>query len=219
MLRLRSPSHTGRLSRIGRLPRLLLAGCCVLLAVASALDGKPAAGDSPRTVPVVVAADDLPAGRLLGRADLAVVRWPAQLRPADARGDPTALAGRRLGGPVSDGEVITGARLIGADLSAGLSRRLVAAAITLGDEHAVELVRPGERVDLLEAERPIDPLAGAPSDMTDVSEVASRVLVLAVLPATASADAELVVAVDRATAIRVTRDSATHVFTAVVAPP
>jgi hypothetical protein len=40
-----------------------------------------------------------------------------------------------------------------------------------------------------------------------------------VLPATDQAGAELVLAVDRATAVRITRDSSNHVFTAVVAPP
>jgi len=191
----------------------------VLLALASAVHGKPAAPLAARTVPVVVAASDLPAGHQLTRADLTLARWPPALRPAAARGDPTGLTGRRLAGPVGDGEPITSTRLIGADLAAGLPDRLVAAAIALGDDHAVELVRPGNRVDLLEADRPVDPLAGPPSATSDVADLASHVTVLAVLPATESDDAELVVAVDRGTAVRISRDSTTHVFTAVVVPP
>jgi Flp pilus assembly protein CpaB len=207
------------LPRIGRWPRLLLAGCCVLLALASAVNAKPAAEPLAHTAPVVVAASDLPAGHQLSRTDLTVEHWPPELRPAGARGDPSVLTGRRLAGPVGDGEPITDTRLIGADLTTGLSRLLVAAAVTLGDDHAVELVRPGNRVDLLEADRPVDPLAGAPRGTTEVADLATHVAVLAVLPATESSDAELVVAVDRPTAVRISRDSATHVFTAVVVPP
>lgn len=214
MLRLRR-----YLPRIGRWPRLLLAGCCVLLAVASAVNRKPAAQAGPRTVGVVVAARDLPAGHLLARADLTVARWPPGLRPDGARGDPSELTGRRLAGPVAADELITSTRLIGADLATGLRHQLVAAAVTLGDEHAVELVRAGDRVDLLEAARPVDPLAGGTTGPTDVADLAAHVQVLAVLPATESSDAELVVAVDRPTAVRITRDTATHVFTAVVVPP
>ena len=207
------------LPRVGKWPRLLLAGCCVLLALAGSVHSKPAPGAVPHSVPVVVAAADLPAGRQLARPDLAVVRWPAALRPAGARGDPEQLTGRRLAGPVGAGEVITGTRLIGADLTAGLSPRLVAAAITLGDPQTGDLVRPGDRVDLLEAARPVDPLVGASTSPGEVADVATHVLVLAVLPATDASDAELVVAVDRDTAMRITRDSQTHLFTAVVVPP
>ena len=195
----------------------------MLLALASAVNGKPASSHSvARTVPVVVAAADLPAGHLLVRHDLTVARWPATLGVAAVRGDPAGLIGRRLAGPVGAGEAITGPRLIGRDLAAGLPRRLVAAAITLGDEHAVELVRPGDRVDLLETEQPLDPLVAGPTRSTgssDVADLATGVSVLAVLPASTSSDAELVVAVDRLTAVRITRDSSTHVFTAVVVPP
>jgi Flp pilus assembly protein CpaB len=199
---------------------LLLAGCCVLLALASAVNGKTAAKPVGHTVPVVVAGSDLPAGHQLRRADLTVGRWPPGLRPTGARGDPASLVGRRVAGPIGTGEPVTSTRLIGADLTAGLPRRLVAAAMALGDSHTIDLVRPGDRVDLLEADRPTDPLAGDASDApSNVVDLASHVVVLAVLPATESSDAELVVAVDRATAVRITRDSPAHVFTAVVVPP
>jgi Flp pilus assembly protein CpaB len=207
------------LSGVGRWPRLLLAGCCLLLALASAVNGRRTAQPLTHTVPVVVAARDLPAGHQLTRRDLRVARWPPPLRPAGARGDPTAVTGRRLAGPIGGDEPITGSRLIGADLAAALPRRLVAVAVTLDDEHAVELVRPGDRIDLLEAARPVDPLAGDSEASTRITELATHASVLAVLPATASSGAELVVAVDRSTAVRITRDTATHVFTAVVVPP
>jgi Flp pilus assembly protein CpaB len=192
----------------------------LLLAAGSALGASSkrhaAAG---HTVPVVVAARSLPAGHSLTRRDVMVQRWPAHLRPVAARGDPADLAGRRLAGPVDRGEPITSSRLLGSDLTTGLAPGEVAAAVSLGDSHATDLVRAGDRIDLLAADRPADPLAAAPPAQPDVDVIAAGCRVLAVLPATAEADAELVVAVDQRTAVRITRDSATQVFTAVAAPP
>src|SRR4051812_50031977 len=92
------------LPRIGRWPRLLVAGTCLLLALASAVGGHQAV-DAPAATaqPVVVAARPLPAGHLLARADLALARWPTAGRPAGARSDPSTVAGRRLAGPGGQG--------------------------------------------------------------------------------------------------------------------
>jgi pilus assembly protein CpaB len=208
-----------RLPRLGRWPRLVLAGMCLLLALASALGGKHGAAPQLRSEPVLVAARDLPAGHLLTRHDVLVAPWPVAIGPPDARSDPAAVVGRRLAGPVRAREALTATRLLGPDLAAGLGGRLVATTVTLGDAHASDLVRAGDNVDLLEASRPpeiVDP-GRAPSPR--VRTVATHVVVLAVLPATADAEAELVVATSRTTAVRITRDSPDHVFTAVVVPP
>src|SRR6478609_2215197 len=106
-------SLRARLPRIGRVPRLLIAGCCLLMALASAVGTKhqkPAADG----VPTVVAARDLPAGHVLTRADLRVARLSARLRPIGARGDPAAFVRGRIAGPVRAREVITATRLVGA---------------------------------------------------------------------------------------------------------
>lgn len=212
-------SIRSRLPRIGRWPRLLLAGACLLLALNSALGAKQVVAQSPRTVAVVVATRDLPAGHSLTRHDVAVARWPAALRPATARGDPALVIGERLAGPIVAREAITVARVVGADLADGLGRGRVATPVSLGNPHTVDLVRAGDRIDLLETARP--PEIADPGLAVDpkVDTLASGALVLAVWPATDGADAELVVAVGRATAVRITRDTATHVFTAVVDPP
>jgi Flp pilus assembly protein CpaB len=207
-----------RLPRIGTWPRLLIAGTCLLLAAGSALGARHGAPAPRRTSAVVVAARDLPAGRTLTTRDVAVLRWPAPLRPEGARGDPSALLGRRLAGPVGAREPITRGRLVGADLAAGLPAGLVAAAVVLGDAHAADLVRAGDRVDLLETARAPDGLA-APPPRPQVRTLATGALVLAVLPASADANAELVVAVDRGTAVRIIRDTVTQTFTAVVVSP
>jgi Flp pilus assembly protein CpaB len=210
-------SLRARLPRIGRTPRLLIAATCLLMALASALGSgpKPAAAGGR---PVVVAARDLPAGHVLGRADLAVARLPAALRPAGARAGPAAFVRQRLAGPIGAREVLTASRLVSADLAAGLGR-LVAAAVPLDDPRAADLLRPGNRIDLLEATRAPDVLDAALSRPPPVTIAAAGVLVLAVLPQRDDGSADLIVAIARTTALTITRDRSGHVFTAVVVPP
>lgn len=209
-----------RFPRLGRWPRLLLAGTCLLVALVSALGAKHGGtAPPPRWEPVVVATRDLPAGHLLTRHDVRVARWPDAIRPPDARGNPAAVVGRRLAGPVRVHDALTATRLLGPDLAAGLGRGLAATTVPLGDAHAGDLVRAGDHVDLLEANRPPEIADPGPASSARVRTVTTDVVVLAVLPATADAAAELVVATDRATAVRITRDSPDHVFTAVVVPP
>ena len=208
------------LPRLGKGPRLGAAGICLLLALSSALSAQRPRHPALASVPTVVAAADLPAGHRLVRGDLVTTRWPAALRPAGANAATADLLGRRLAGPVAAREAITAARVVGSELTRGLDHGRVAASVPLDDPHAADLVRTGSLVDLLEAPRPAD-LAG-PSTAREgptVSTVAQRALVLAVLPAGHDAAAELVLAVDRATAVRLTRDRAGQVFTAVVVPP
>lgn len=207
------------LPRIGRWPRLLLAGTCLLLALSSALGARHGSPRATRTSSVVVAARDLPAGHRLARRDVSVVRWPLALRPAGSRSALAAVVGRRLAGPVTAREPITAPRVVGADLAAGLRPGLVAAAVTLGDPHAVDLVRAGDYVDLLEAAGQPGFVDASQQPSPAVRTVASQTLVIAALPATGDAAAELIVAVAPKTAMRITRDAASQVFTAVVVPP
>src|SRR5579884_793336 len=94
-------SLRSRLPVLGRWPRLLAAGTCLLLALGSALGTarKPAAAGP--TAPVVVAARDLPAGATLTAKDLNIARWPTRLRPSGARDRLGALVGQRLAGAVT----------------------------------------------------------------------------------------------------------------------
>jgi len=206
-----------RLPRLGRVPRLCAIGICLLLALDRAATGaaardRPTAGAS---APVVVAVRTLPVGHVLARGDLRVVAWPRALRPASARGDPRPLLGRRLSGSVGRGEPVTDARLVGPELASGLPDGLVAAAVPLPDPHAVDLVRPGDRVDLLASPRTdgVDPSTGS------VTTVARGVRTLAVFAAGSDAAAELVVAVPRDIAVAITRAGTSRLFTAVVIAP
>jgi pilus assembly protein CpaB len=197
----------------------LLAGACLLLALNSALGASHSASPPERSLAVVVAGHALPAGQVLSRRDLAIAHWPVGLRPVGARGDPAELVGRRVAGPIAAREPITPMRLVGADLAAGLDPGLVAAPVPLADPHAADLVRAGDRVDLLTGARPPEAVDLASADAGEVHTVASRALVLSMLPPTTSANAELVLAVDRATAVRITRNGARQAFTVVVDPP
>lgn len=128
------------------------------------------------------------------------------------------MIGRRLAGPVTVGEPVTPTRLLGNGLTTGLVRGAVAAGVPLDDPRGADLVRAGDHLDLLETPRPGDS-ATAPTARPTVATVASHALVLAVLPRTADADAEVVLAVDRATALQIARDRAGQVFAVVADPP
>lgn len=211
-----------RLPRLGRVPRLCLAGACLLLALVSALGAKRPASSAPKaseTVAVLVAARDLPAGHTLVAADVRVVRWPARLRPDNARGTPAAVVGRRLAGPVHAEEPITTTRLVGRELITGLAADQVATPVRLDDARAADVVHAGDHVEILETPRPAEFPDGTPAaHPAKVDIVARQALVLAVLPGT-DEGAELVVATDRPTAVRISRDSPTQMFTVIVEPP
>lgn len=208
-----------RLAHIGRLPRLLAAATCLLLAAASALHARSAPARPPVGSPVVVAARDLPAGHVLTGADLTMARWAAGAPPDSARSSPATLVGARLAGPLRAREPVTSTRLLDGDLAAGLGPGQVATSVVLDDPHAVDLARPGDLVDLLATPRPVDGPEGADRAPPQVSLIAAHVPVLAVLPASDTAGPELVVAVARVTAVRIARDRPTQLFTVVVVSP
>jgi Flp pilus assembly protein CpaB len=212
-------SHRRLFERLGRWPRLAAAGLCLLLALATAVRA-PGAPAPVRTVRVVVAARTLAAGHLLGARDLAVARWPARLRPGGTASALARLVGARLAGPLLAGEPITSSRLLGAGLTAGLSPGVVATVVSLADPGSADLVHAGDQVDVLATPRPdLDVPAAAGTGPPRVSEVAPRARVLAMLPASADRRAEAVIAVDRATALLITRDRTTQMFTLVAGSP
>jgi pilus assembly protein CpaB len=208
-----------RLPRIGRVPRLLAAGVCLLLALASAAGSADQRRRPATSVPVVVAARDLPAGATLTAKDLTVARWPPGTVPAGAQPEPAAFLGRRAAGPVVAREPITATRLVGAALTRGLPAGTVAAPVVLDDPHAADVVHAGDRVTVLETPRPDDAGLSASAAPARVGTVATRVRALAVLPAAADGPGEVIVAVDESTAVRITRDRVTQMFTLVVEPP
>ncbi len=167
--------------------RRLLAFCCVVAAVASALH--VLAPPAPTTVRVRVAATDVAAGSVLGADDLTWVAFAEGTVPDGVAETPV---GRTTTGPVRRGEPITDARLVAPDLMQGHEDR-VAVPVRLPDPAAVALLRTGDRVDLLAA----DPASGraltvartalvvsVPHDEEAVASQgqAGRVVVLAIAP-------------------------------------
>jgi pilus assembly protein CpaB len=158
----RSPVHTAR-----RAGAALLAAAALVLALRP--DPAPARDAAPATVPLAVAATDLPAGRVLTASDLAVARLPPDVVPGGSARETAPLVGRVLAGSVRSGEPLTDVRLVGAGLTALLAPDEVAAPVRLADLAVAALVRTGDRVDVL----------ATPPDAGAAQVVAPDALVLA----------------------------------------
>jgi Flp pilus assembly protein CpaB len=151
-----NPTLLSRLSRLLRpdfarttLARRVAAAVLVLLAAGAAL--RPNAGREQRDV--VVAARDLSPGVTLTAADVAVRRRPVPTVPDGAATTLEAVVGATLAGPSRRGEVLTDARVLGsrlAGLSAGPDARVVP--LHLADVAVLDLIRPGDVVDVLGAQ-------------------------------------------------------------------
>jgi Flp pilus assembly protein CpaB len=213
MVRLRRPRSIPHLVR--RVLATLLAVAALVLAVRP--PAEPAASATgPPTVRLVVARGDLQAGSVLAPADLEVTRWPADLAPTGAVRSADELAGRTLAGPLHSGEPVTDLRLVGPGLTASLPAGQVAAPVRLADLAVAELVRPGDRVDVL----------ATAADATEAEVVVSDALVLA---PSADPDPEagspagsaglLLLAVDAATGARLAAAAAADTLSVTLAPP
>lgn len=202
----RSPVHSAR-----RAAAVLLAVTALVLALRPS--PAPATTRPPTSVPVAVAALDLPAGAVLSSRDVAVARLPPGAVPRGVVPDPQPLVGRVLAGAVRAGEPLTDARLVGPGLTALLPAGHVAAPVRLADLAVAALVRTGDRVDVL----------AALPDGEQAERVAAGALVLAA-PRPASEDPDpaaglLVLAVDHATAARLAAASTTATLTVSLPPP
>ncbi|QIX28017.1 pilus assembly protein CpaB [Nocardioides sp. JQ2195] len=141
--RLADVHHTMRRAVLGR--RRLLCALCVVGAVFAGL--RALAPAPPSTVPVTVAARDLPAGSTVAAGDVETVGFPEGTVPTDTS-DAAYAVGRTTTGPLRRGEPITDARLVGASLLEGYPG-LVAIPVRIPDDGAAALLRVGDRIDLL----------------------------------------------------------------------
>lgn len=136
----------GSLRRAVLRRRRLLAAALTAVAVAAGL--RVVAAPPPATVSVLVAARDLPAGTQLGPSDL----FTAEFAPGSAPDDlVTQPHGQTLAAPLRRGEPVTDVRLIGPQLTEGLTD-LTATPVRLPDAGMVDLLRVGDRVDLVAAD-------------------------------------------------------------------
>lgn len=155
--------------------RRVAAGFLVLLSAVIALRPDP----DREQRDVVVTVRDLSPGVTLSADDVALRSRPAPTVPDGAATALDAVVGATLAGPSRRGEVLTDARVLGsrlAGLSAGPDARVVP--LHLADAAVLDLIRPGDVVDVL----------GAPSADADAHPrvVASNaVVVLVSAPSTA----------------------------------
>lgn len=128
--------------------RLRHVGVALLVLVAACLVARQLAPPPEPTRPVVVAASDLPAGHELAAADLRTVAMPAR---AVAARPPTAdsLVGRHVTVDVPEGLPLVPALLDGARFGLAPPEGTVTVPVRLADPAVADLLRPGDRVDLV----------------------------------------------------------------------
>lgn len=120
----------------------------VLAAVAVATGLHAARAEPPDRVPVLVAARDLPAGRVLTADDLRRAGFAAGSVPS---GLATHPVGRTLAAPLRSGEPVTDVRVVGPALTDGYPG-LVAVPVRLPDAGMAGLLAVGDHIDLVAAD-------------------------------------------------------------------
>ena len=154
------------------LARRIAAAGLVVLAGVAALQPDP---DGEQTQ-VVVAARDLSPGSSLSADDLRLERRLVPTIPDGAQSDIAAVAGSTLAGPTRRGEVLTDVRLLGrrlAESAAGPDARMVP--VHPEDSALVDLVRPGDVVDVVAASE-----TNSPSNPKVPSVIATGAIVVLV---------------------------------------
>jgi pilus assembly protein CpaB len=141
----------------------------IVAAIAAVLSAVAAAAPpAPPTLRVVRATTDLTSGAIIRSSDITVSSIAEDALPRGALVDPTAVVGRRLIGPVADGQVLTALDLPGT--SWGMGPGHVIAPLRLADPEVAALLLPGALIDVIAA----DPEGG------QANVVATRVRVLTV---------------------------------------
>lgn len=150
-----NPSPLHRLAEMLRpdwtrtvLARRFAAGGLVVLAAIAALRPDP---DDER-IHAVVAARDLSPGNALTVDDVRVETLSAATVPHGVQSDIEAVVGATLSGPVRRGEALTDVRLLTprlAEAAAGPTARIVP--LSLDESAVLDLIRPGDVVDVLAA--------------------------------------------------------------------
>jgi Flp pilus assembly protein CpaB len=128
--------------------RRVAAGALVVLAAVAAVRSDPRGEQTD----IVVAARDLAPGIALSAADVRLETRLAATVPDGSRSNLEEVLGSTLAGPARRGEVLTDVRLLGPRLAesvAGPDARIVP--LHLADSALLDLVRPGDVVDVLAA--------------------------------------------------------------------
>ncbi len=148
VLKLHLPDLTWLQGRRARLLRRWLSAC--LLTVGSLLLFHPASARGAPATPTLVAGHDLASGTTLHAADLRLADVPDGVRPAGALSTFEAAEGRLLSGAARAGEPITDVRLAGS-IPGSADPATATVPVRLADAAIAELLRPGQRVDVVAA--------------------------------------------------------------------
>jgi len=124
-----------------------LAAALAALAVASLLSSLAPPNDAERRVLVMVA--DRPAGAELLASDVGSIEVSGPLEDPGLPGDPHQVVGQRLAVGLPAGALLSEHVLIGPQLLAGSAPGTVAVPIRLSDAATVELLHPGQLVDIV----------------------------------------------------------------------
>jgi Flp pilus assembly protein CpaB len=139
--------------------------------------------DSAPGEKILVASRDLPSGTTLRHGDLRTVSVPSAAVPAGALHD--LEQGRVLAGPMRRGEPLTDVRVISSTLLKGYGQGTVATPVRIADATSVQIVHPGDRVDILappttdELVGPL-PLQASPNGPPDSPTTGARLIVTSV---------------------------------------
>ena len=174
-----------------RRPLAAASAAFAVLLLASTL--RPA---SPPTLPVVVAASDLPAGSLLSRDDLAVIDVPIDYAAPGALSDIATATGRTIAVGMVAGEAVSESRLLA---TSGRIDGLLTVPVRLADAEVAGLLEPGSAIDLVQLAGDAEPRVVA--EAVRVVTVPRRTDSPGWGGTTRSAGSLIVVATDRRTAV------------------
>ncbi|MET9211887.1 MULTISPECIES: SAF domain-containing protein [unclassified Nocardia] len=174
------------------LARRIAAAVLALVALALFVRGDPGTTRDD----VVVAARELAPGRLLTADDLRVDRHESRSLPSGSVTDPAVLLGATLTGAMRAGEAFTDLRVVGPRLAAAAAgspeARIVP--IRLADPAVAEVLRAGDRVDVVGVEDAGGPGASKPA--RTLATDAAVVLVTATGERRSGAERVVLVALD-----------------------
>src|SRR5689334_16068507 len=141
--RLRGRRLAGWLNRNRRLAVALLLCAAAGIAVHQ-LTPAPA-----RTVSIMAAARDLPAGANLSGSDVRTVSVPPAVVPDGTFSDSAGINGKQLAAPLRKGQLVTDTQLVGPGLLTGAPPGSAAVPLRMADPSSIQLVSPGQLVNVV----------------------------------------------------------------------
>lgn len=101
------------------------------------------------TQAVLAAAHDLPAGKILAKADVMEVQVPRELLPDGSFNSSSPLEGKQLAAPARKGQIFTDSQLLGPGLLAGSPPGSAAVPLRLADPSSIQLLSAGQLINVV----------------------------------------------------------------------